>query len=113
MDDVEVEGMFWLSIMIGSMVLLGFVLAFTGAAMFSKQPLVKSLFSVAVIVMFYTGFTYIVVEPLGVGNYNPTDSMWLIPMKNKATFQFIGTALILTNIVMLFVAYRKLKEREV
>lgn len=113
MDDVEVEGIFWLSIMIGSMVLLGFVLAFTGAAMFSKQPLVKTMFAVAVIMMVYIGFTFIAIELLGVGNYNPTDSMWLMPKGDVGVFQFFGTALILANIVMLFVAYRKLKEREV
>ena len=112
-EELVGQGMFWLSIMIGSMAFLGFVLAFTGAAMFSKQPLVKTMFAVAVIMMVYIGFTYIAVELLGVGNYNPTDSMWLIPMGDVGAFQFFGTALILANIVMLFVAYRKLKEREV
>ena len=46
--------------MIGAGVFLALVLAFTGAAMFTKQPLVKSLFSVAVIVMFFFGYSYVV-----------------------------------------------------
>jgi hypothetical protein len=116
MADLEFTGIddfAWLSTMIVSGALFGFVLAFTGAAMFTKQPLVKTLFSIAVIIMFYVGFTYIAIEPLGVGKYNPTDSMWLIPANSVASFQFFSVALILANLVMLFVAFRKLKEREI
>lgn len=93
--------------------LLAFVLAFTGAAMFTKQPLVKTLFAVAVIVMFFMLYSYIVIMPLGVGRYNPPETMFLVPMNNPAALQLINVALIATIIVMLFVAFRKLKEREV
>jgi hypothetical protein len=103
----------WLATMIISGVLLGFVLAFTGAAMFSKQPLIKTLFGLAVVMIFYFGFTYIVIEPLGVGKYNPPDSMWLLPKSEVGVFKFFSAALIAANLVMLFVAFRKLKEKEV
>lgn len=94
-------------------VLLALVLAFTGAVMFTKQPLVKTLFSVAVIVMFFMLYSYIVIMHLGVGRYNPPDTMFLVPMNNPRALQLISMALILTILVMLFIAYRKLKEREV
>ncbi len=112
-DVPEIENLSWFSTLIVSAVMLGFVLPFTGAAMFSKQPLVKTLFSVAVIVIFYSAVIYIVLEPLGLGKYNPNDSVWLIPREQTGAFQFFACALILANIVMLFVAYRKLKEKEV
>lgn len=92
---------------------LALVLAFTGGAMFTKQPLVKSLFAVAVIVMFFFGYSYIVVEHLGVGRYNPPETMFLIPMEEKKILKLINIGLITTIVIMLFVAFRKLKEREV
>ena len=81
--------------------------------MFSKQPLVKTLFAVGIISLFYSGYIYVAVEHLGVGYYDPNDSMWLIPHDQNGAFQFFGTTLILIKIIMLFVAYQKLKEREV
>jgi hypothetical protein len=99
--------------LITTSVLLALVLAFTGAAMFNKQPLVKSLFAVAIVVMSFTGYSYIVLERLGVGRYNPPDSMHLIPSGEANVMQFVCIALVITIVVMLFVAFRKLKEREV
>ncbi len=112
-DVPQIESWFWLSTLIISAVMLGFVLPFTGAAMFTKQPLVKTLFSVAVIVIFYSTIIYIIVEPLGLSKYNPNDSMWLIPINEAEAFRFFACALVIANMVMLFVAYRKLKEKEV
>lgn len=109
----EVDNVFWFGVLIVSASLLTFVLPFTGAAMFSKQPLVKTLFSVAIIIMFFSAYIYLVLEEMGVGKYNPNEKMWLVPGSESGAFQFFGTALVLTNIVMLFVAYQKLKEREV
>lgn len=107
------EQAFWFSLLIISLVFLCFVLPFTGGAMFSKQPLVKTLFAVAVIVIFYSGCLYIALEPLGVGNYEPNDTMWLLPSSENGAMKFFGSVALLTNVVFLFVAYRKLKEREV
>lgn len=113
LDFPEIENLLWLSIMIGAATMLGFILPFTGAAMFSKQPLIKTLFSVAVIIAFYIGFAYIVIEHLGLRKYSPNDSAWFIPSDGIGAFQYFSVALILTNLIMLFVAFRKLKEREV
>lgn len=94
-------------------ILLALVLALTGAATFNKQPLVKTLFSLALIILFYVGYSYIVVVHFGVKNYNPTDSMWLIPTDVLAVLRWISVALVVAIAVMLFVGYRKLKEKEV
>lgn len=103
----------WFMTMIIALVMLGFVLPFTGGTMFSKQPLVKTLFAVALIVIFYVAVTYILLEPMGFGEYEPNESMWLMPHSEKGAMQFFGTLAIIGNLVILFVAYRKLKEREV
>jgi hypothetical protein len=104
---------FWLFTVIISLVLLAFVLPFAGGAIFSKQPLVKTLFAVAIIVIFYAVCIYVGLETLGVGDYEPNDSLWLFPHNLYAAMRFFGSAAVFTNVVMLFVAYRKLKEREV
>ena len=93
--------------------MLAFVLAFVGAVMFTKQPLVKTLFAVAIIVMFFVTYSYIVLEHLGVGKYNPPETMFLVPMDEFKILQLISIALIVTVVVMLIVVFRKLKEREV
>jgi hypothetical protein len=99
--------------MITGGILLTLSLAFTGAAMFTKQPLVKSLFAVAVVVMFFVGYSYIILEHLGVGRYNPPEHMLLVPLEEDSALRAFAVALFAATIVMLFVAFRKLKEREV
>lgn len=94
-------------------ILLALALAFTGAAMFTKQPLVKSLFVVAVIVMFFVSYSYIVIEHLGVGRYNPPEHMMLIPLNEEGALRGVAALLFAGTLVMLLVALRKLKEREV
>ncbi len=103
----------WFSVMIIGLSLLLFVVPFTGAAMFSKQPLVKTLFAVAVIVIFYSSVAYVVADPMGLNQYHPADDMWLVPTKESTAFRFFAIAAVAANVVMLFVAFRKLKEREV
>lgn len=94
-------------------VLLALSLAFTGSAMFDKQPLVKTLFSLAVVVALFVGYSYIVVVQLGVGRYNPPDEMVLIPNNEAEAIGVVALACFVGAIVMLVVAYQKLKEREV
>lgn len=88
-------------------------LAFTGAAMFTKQPLVISLFAVAIVVMFFGGYSYIVIEHLGLGKYNPPDRMLLVPTEEEQALTFFALVFFAATVIMLLVAYRKLKEREV
>jgi hypothetical protein len=107
------DNLFLVYSMITGGILLALSLAFTGAAMFTKQPLVKSLFAVAMVVMFFVGYSYIVIEHLGVGQYNPPESMLLVPSEEENALRFVTTAFFASTVVMLFVAFRKIKEREV
>ncbi|MEP1097316.1 MAG: hypothetical protein ABJG78_19525 [Cyclobacteriaceae bacterium] len=93
---------------------LVFVLPFTGAAMYSKQPLVKTLFSLAVVIVFFVTYAYIVIEPLGLGKYEVDNSvMWLIPRSESGALKFASFLVFIANLTMLSVAYFKLKEKEV
>lgn len=99
--------------MIGCAIFLALSLAFTGSAMFSKQPLVKTLFAVAVIVMFFTAYSYIVLVELGVNNYTPRETMWILPNTDSQVLISLSVAFLGSALLMLFVAYRKLTEKEV
>jgi hypothetical protein len=112
-DDIPTN--YWLLIygLVTGGVLFALSLAFTGAAMFTKQPLVKSLFAVALVVMFFSGYSYIVIEPLGVGRYNPPEHMVFVPLEEDRALAMIAVALFAATLLLLFVAFRKLKEREV
>lgn len=112
-EDVPPQFLFILYALIVGGVLFVLSVAFTGSAMFDKQPLVKSLFSVAVIIMLFAGYSYIVIEHLGVGRYNPPDQMMLVPSEERGVMSLFSVAFFIGTVVMLFVAFRKLKEREV
>lgn len=109
--DDDVPGLVYCLVSGGVLFVLS--LAFTGSAMFTKQPLVKSLFAVAMIVMFFVGYSYIIVEHVGVGRFNPSETMLLIPMDEEPALTFFTLVLFAASAVILFVAYCKLKEREV
>lgn len=94
-------------------ILFALSLAFTGSSIFSKQPLVKSLFAVAVVIMFFIGYSYIVIVQLGVGQYHPPGGMLLVPMQEENVLRLISIACFTGTAVMLLVTFLKLKEREV
>jgi hypothetical protein len=112
-DGLPPNDQFLIYALITGGVLFALSLAFTGAAMFTKQPLVKSLFAVALVVMFFVGYSYIIIEPLGVGRYNPPEHMVFVPLEEDRALATSAVALFAATTLLLFVAFRKLKEREV
>ncbi|MEQ9405661.1 MAG: hypothetical protein RIM99_18875 [Cyclobacteriaceae bacterium] len=113
MDISPIDEIFWLPFLIVFASLLTFVLPFTGGAIFSKQPLIKTLFSVAIIMAVFGIIIYIVLEPLGLSNYNVNNSLWLLPDEDESAIRFTAFLAIITNTVMLATAYLKIKEKEV
>lgn len=107
------QNLAWRSLAILSMIFLTFSMVFAGSSMFSKQPLIKTLFSVVIIFMVFIGYTYVVVEHLGVGAYQPPENPWLFPINEFGATRFFTLIGLSFSAVLLFVSYRKLKEREV
>jgi hypothetical protein len=112
-DDIPADYVVLIYSVITGGVLFVLSVAFTGSAMFTKQPLVKTLFTVAMVVAFFGAYSYIVIEQLGFGRYNPPDKMLLVPMSEDGALRAVAIALAVATVVMLVVAFRKLKEREV
>lgn len=112
-DISPLDGKNWVKTLITACAFLVLILPFTGAAIFSKQPLIKSLFSVAIILMSYFGIVYIIMEPLGLQNYEVDGDLFLLPDGEVGALRFFSVLASIATVVMLLVAYLKLKEKEV
>ncbi len=111
--NVPEQFVFVLYVILTAGVMLGLILAFTGASMFGKQPLIKTLFALAVIVAFFLAYSYFMTKTFGLEEYHPPKEMILLPLNETGAFNMLAFSLIVSTVVMLVVAYRKLKEREV
>lgn len=112
-DISPIDELFWAKALIVSCTLLVLAVPFTGAVIFSKQPLIKTLFSVAIILTGYFTIIYIAMEPLGLGNYQVNGDIFLLPEGESAALRFFSIAAFIGTIVMIVVAFLKLKEKEV
>ena len=108
----EADNAYWIITFIAALSMFALSIAFTGAAHFSKQPLVKTLFSVTVIILFFVVFIYVVFEQLGLESYRLNESLWLLPSTDTSAFRSFSIAAILGTLLMLSVSFLKLKEKE-
>jgi hypothetical protein len=88
---------------------------FTGAAIFNKHPLIKTLFSVSIIFFFHLILIYVFVEVLKFKHYNISDEaqIYLLPTSAEKAITFFTITLFIANILLTLIAYFKLKEKEV
>lgn len=92
--------------------LLSLVVPFTGATMFTRYPLIKSLFSVAVIFFFNMFLIYFFVEILAFNKYHPTTPILFIRHMEDGLLALIIASIVLTA-GFLIAAYLKTREQEV
>jgi len=89
---------------------------FTGAAIFNKHPLIKTLFSISIIFFFHLFLVYFFVEVLNFKYYNvsPREThLYLLPTSEEKGVWFFSITSLLANVLLTFIAYFKLKEKEV
>jgi hypothetical protein len=98
---------------IGSAISFGFMILmipFTGAAIFMRYPLPKTLFSIAVIFFFNMFLVYFFLEILGVKSYSHTNTvLWMTSAED--VFKFLTIYATIGDLVLIAAAYLKLKER--
>ena len=102
--------------LIYSAALFVLTIPFTGATIFNKHPLIKTLFSVSLIFFFHLFLIYFFVEILKFKNYNisPGETqIYLLPASAEKAIVFFTTTFIVANIMLTLIAYFKLKEKEV
>ena len=91
--------------------MLFFTVPFTGASIFMKYPLPKTLFAVAAIFFFHVFFVYFFLEILDFASRGPKDGK-ILGMDGKDAITFFAAYCFVANAVLIAVAYLKLKERE-
>ncbi len=90
-----------------------FIAAFTGASHFNKSPLIKSLFTFSIIVIGYFLFIYLLIKGFNLENYRTANNGMLFFKGEKGSITFFAIAATVVNVVLLAVAWFRLKEKEV
>lgn len=90
--------------------LLIFTLPFTGASVFMKYPLPKTLFAVAIVFFFHLFLVFFFLEILDFGK-GPGNGR-VLGLDAEGAIKFFTTYAVIANVVLLTAAYFKLKERE-
>ena len=95
------------------LILLIYIVPFTGATIFGKQPLIKTLFTVTILVFSYAGLIYFLAEVIGLNNYVIHENNIFFPEGKEPAVLFFEIVLWLSNLIFISVAYLKIKEKEV
>lgn len=86
--------------------------AFAGACHFKKSPLIKTLFTISIIVIAYLLYTYLLVKGFNIENYNTTSNGRLLINSEKSSNNLFAIAATGVNLALLAYAWFRLKERE-
>jgi hypothetical protein len=103
----------WIYTLIISCSLLMFTIPFAGAATFNKNPIIKTLFSVAAIFFFNLFLVYFFLNILDFRQYYNRSDRFLFMADAGHVIIATSVVTILMNVALISVAFFKLKEREV
>lgn len=108
------EGRAWIYVLVVSGSFFLMHVPFTGASIFSRYPLIKTLFGAGMIFLFNLLLVYIVVEKLGMKHYNISSeqNLLLIPTEGKDAPRFFAIISLVANGLLIAVSWFKLKEKE-
>lgn len=110
---MQPDEVFWATLLIVGLCALVFTIPFTGAAMFNKMPLLKTLFAVAVIFFFHLLLVYLFAKLYAEGR-TITEGRTILWMGDGLdVLRFVACYVLAGNIGLLVAAYLKLKEKEV
>lgn len=101
---------YWALVMPFAFGFLIFTLPFTGASVFMKFPLPKTLFAVAIVFFFHVFLVFFFLEILDFGKGHGNGRV--LGMDAEGAIKFFTTYAVIANVVLLTAAYFKLKERE-
>jgi hypothetical protein len=90
-----------------------FITAFTGASHFTKSPLLKTMFTLSVIVAGYALFTFLLFKGLNLKEYRPSNDRILFISNEHQAFVSLAIGTTVINLCFLAIAFFRLKEKEV
>jgi hypothetical protein len=89
-----------------------FTTAFAGSAYFSKSPLIKTLFTLSLIIGFYLLYIWLLIKGFKIDDYSPVNHRVLF-IHNEKEFQvFMALGTTVVNVLILTIAWFFLKEKE-
>ncbi len=95
-------------------ILIFFNIAFLGATHFMKHPMIKTLFSVAILWMFFVALIMFSAYLFDISRYSPIQDFQLTLMPTEFNWrQFFLRSLTVINLILIPICYLKLKEKEV
>jgi hypothetical protein len=103
----------WAKLAIAQGCLFVFIAALTGASHFSKSPLLKTLFSITLIVGGYGLFIYLLVKGLDLNMYHPVNDRVLMIHNGQEAIKYLAIAGTVINLSFLSIAWFRLKDKEV
>lgn len=93
--------------------LLVLIFSFAGTTTFTKQPLVKTLFSMATLLFGFWIYAFVIMTYTPAANRNLPENTWITPSNATEANLTMIIICLLASVVMLFVSYRKIIEKEV
>jgi hypothetical protein len=89
-----------------------FTATFAGSAYFTKSPLIKTFFTLSLIIGFYLLYTWLLIKGLKMDDYIPTNHRVLF-IHNEKDFQlFMALGMTVVNVLILTISWFFLKEKE-
>jgi len=102
----------WSKLFVVQSGLFVFIAVFTGACYFRRLPLIKTLFAFSTIVIAYLLFIYLIFKGLNLKDYRPSEQVFFIKNQDDIIALW-ALGLTVVNIVLIAVAWFRLKEKEV
>lgn len=90
-----------------------FLAAFTGACHFSKSPLIKTIFTISIIISGYVLLTYLLIKGLNLKDYQPSESRILFIRTAQTDMSLFAIVATVTNLALFAISWFRFKEKEV
>jgi len=103
----------WVTYLIIQGGLFIFISAFTGASHFIKSPLLKTMFTLSVVVAGGALFTLLLVKGLNLREFHPVNHRVLFIKNEQEAMAAFSIGITLINLSLLAIAWFRLKEKEV
>ncbi|WP_156152359.1 hypothetical protein [Flammeovirga sp. OC4] len=85
---------------------------FTGNSIFTKWPLIQNILFVAVFFIYHGLLVYLIFNKMGVADYVSNEYPLFFFSSGDAAINFVLFSMIVANVVFVYSAYLKLKEKE-
>jgi hypothetical protein len=102
----------WLKYVAIPGVLFVFIAPFAGASHFSKSPLIKVLFTFAIIAGGYALLIYLLFKGFNLKEYRPSSNRILFISSREQAFTFLAILMTAIDLALVSISWFKLKEKE-